>query len=189
MEIQPNRIEGQKKVNQAFIEWSKELNIPLVATTDVHYLRPEDFETHKVFTKISGFDAKDTYKDNYWLSSKELIDKFVSQTGIQENIAKEAVRNTVKIAEMVQDYEIDTSVKLPHFTIPEQFANENEYLKHLCQVGWEKRGIEQYSQQEQKRYQNRLQVELDVIFNKGFSGKLTRSQSLFQTNRIVSMTL
>lgn len=169
LEIQPNKHPAQKKVNQSYIQWHKDMGIKLVATTDVHYLRPEDYEKHKIFTAISGFKSN-IYKDNYWCSGEEVIQKLVYQTYVPEQIAREAVLNTVEVADRVEEYKIDTSIKLPHFPIPTEFSNEDEYLKQLCRQGWIRRGIHKLPKPNQKVYLDRLLMEFDVIFTKGFSG-------------------
>jgi DNA polymerase-3 subunit alpha len=182
LEVQPNLHKLQKKVNQAYVNWHVDMGIQLVATTDAHYLRPEDYEKHKLFTKIGGFDS-DVYKDNYWCSGNEVINKLVEQTDMCLGLAQTAVWNTYELAKRIENYNIDTSTKLPHFPIPEEFLNsatvlmeklnttaEDEYLKQLCRNGWVKRGIPYLSEEEQHIYLERLKVEFDVIFTKGFSG-------------------
>lgn len=169
LEIQPNEHTLQRIVNKHYVEWSRELEIPLVATTDAHYLDPEKYESHRIFTKIGGFDS-DVYKHNYWTTSEEVVRKLVEYTEVPEEEARKAVENTVKIAEMVEEYHIDTSTKLPHFPIPPEFPNEDEYLKQLCREGWIRRGINKLPKDEQKVYLDRLLTEFDVIFGKGFSG-------------------
>ena len=55
----PN-IKEQKKVNQALIKFSKELDVPLVATCDTHYLRPDDAEAQDILMLINtGADPND----------------------------------------------------------------------------------------------------------------------------------
>lgn len=170
LEVQPNRTPMQKKVNQAYVNWHEEMGIDLIATTDAHYMDKEDFIKHRVFVKIGGFDANNTYIDNYLTRGDEVIDLLVEQTEVPVMKAKEAVENTVKLADRIEDYNIDTSTKLPHFEIPSQYPNEDEYLKQLCREGWIARGIHLLPEAEQQVYLDRLLVEFDVIFTKGFSG-------------------
>lgn len=170
LEIQPNRHAMQKKVNQAYVNWYREMGIDIIATTDAHYLDREDFVKHRSFVKIGGFEANNTYMDNYLARGKEVIDNLVNYTEVPVMVAKEAVANTVKVADRVKEYKIDTSTKLPHFKIPDKYPNEDEYLKQLCREGWIRRGIPKLPKEKQKVYLERLQTEFDVIFGKGFSG-------------------
>ena len=170
LEIQPNRTPMQRKVNQAYVNWHEDMGIELVATTDAHYLDKEDFLKHRTFVKIGGFDANNTYIDNHLTKGEEVMDMLIDQTEVPVMKAKEAVENTLKVADRIEDYDIDTSTKLPHFDIPEGFPDEDEYLTQLCRDGWLKRGINKLPKSIQKEYLDRLKVEFDVIFGKGFSG-------------------
>jgi DNA polymerase III subunit alpha len=169
LEIQPNEHAMQKQVNQAYANWYHDLGVGIIATTDAHYLKPEDYQKHKVFTKIGGFDS-DVYKHNYWTTAEDTIKGLIELTDVPAYVAKEAVETTVKIADMVEDYNIDTSIKLPKFEIPGKFKDQDDYLTQLCRDGWKKRGIHLLSKEKQKEYLERLQMEFKVIFGKGFSG-------------------
>lgn len=52
LELQDHGIPEQKKVNQLLVRMHEELDIPLVATNDVHYTRKEDAEAHDVLLCI-----------------------------------------------------------------------------------------------------------------------------------------
>ncbi|MCM3155567.1 DNA polymerase III subunit alpha [Priestia megaterium] len=170
LELQPNKHAMQRKVNQAYVNWHKEMGIELIATTDAHYLDKADFVKHQTFVKIGGFDSKDTYSYNFMTRAEEVESLLVDLTDVPVITAKEAVANTVKVAERIEEYDIDTSTKLPHFEIPNKYKDEDEYLKQLCRDGWVRRGIHKLSKTIQKEYLDRLMVEFDVIFGKGFSG-------------------
>ncbi|NER40317.1 hypothetical protein G3M54_01415 [Bacillus megaterium NBRC 15308 = ATCC 14581] len=92
----------QKKVNQAYVNWHEEMGIELIATTDAHYLDKEDFLKHQTFVKIGGFDSKNTYIDNHLSRGDEVIDMLVEQTEVPVMKAKEAVENTLKVADKLR---------------------------------------------------------------------------------------
>ena len=56
LEVMPNSLTEQKKVNTAIVEISKRTGIPIIATGDAHYLNPEDYDWHKILLKISRSD-------------------------------------------------------------------------------------------------------------------------------------
>lgn len=183
LEVQPNHHAPQKDVNKAFSEWHEGMGIDLVATTDAHYMSLDDRTNHMVFTKIGGFDGEETYKYNYNMSGDEVVKNLVELTDMNEDKAIEAVKNTVNIADKVEDYDIDTSLKLPPFEIPTEYDSDNEYLKQLCRDGWIKRGINLHSKAEQKVYVDRLMEEFEVIFNKGFSSYFLIVQDFINWSR------
>lgn len=52
LELQDHGIPMQRQVNQGIMRLSKELNIPLVATNDCHYINAEDWEAHDILLCI-----------------------------------------------------------------------------------------------------------------------------------------
>jgi len=131
------QLEGQMKVNQAMIEISRELNIPLLATNDAHYNKAEDDEAQDILLCIQNkkkLSDENRMKmkglGNFSLRpAKEMIEAFKD--------TPEAVSNTLKLASMC-DLEIPLGeIKLPHFQVPTGYDG-NTYLKHLCYLGLEK---------------------------------------------------
>lgn len=83
LEIQPSKVYLQKIVNHKLIQLSKELGVPLVATTDAHYLKREDSETHDTLLAMQSNDTLDNPMrwrfpgDTFFVSSRqEMIDLF-----------------------------------------------------------------------------------------------------------------
>ncbi|XZH20283.1 DNA polymerase III subunit alpha [Clostridium perfringens] len=133
LELQNHGIEEQKKVNEVNIQLSKELNIPLVATNDVHYINQEDSKAHDILMCIqTGKTVDDPNRrrypsDQFYLKSpEEMWDMF--------DYVPEALENTLKIAEECNfDYEFHVS-KLPKFPLPEG-VEPFEYLRKTCFQG------------------------------------------------------
>ncbi|EDT79026.1 DNA polymerase III, alpha subunit [Clostridium perfringens NCTC 8239] len=130
LELQNHGIEEQKKVNEVNIQLAKELNIPLVATNDVHYINQEDSKAHDILMCIqTGKTVDDPNRrrypsDQFYLKSpEEMWDMF--------DYIPEALENTLKIAEECNfDYEFHVS-KLPKFPLPEG-VEPFEYLRKTC---------------------------------------------------------
>jgi len=163
LELQDHpKVKEQKKVNQALIQLSKKLQIPLAATNDVHYLNPEDAEAQDVLMLINtGSDPNDPER----LTMKE--DDFSLKT--PEKMAEdfkeipEAIENTQKIAEMCTfEFELGKT-KLPEFDVPGRKTAE-EYLKELC---YERIG-EKYPKVTDE-IKERLEYELSIIKQTGFA--------------------
>ncbi len=133
LELQYHGMEEQEKVNEELIKMSKELDIPLVATNDVHYIKKEDYKSHDVLLCIqTGKVVEDENRmrypsDEFYLKSPEEMYKIFSRV-------PEALENTVKIAEQCDfDYEFHKS-KLPKFPLPED-VDPYEYLRKTCYEG------------------------------------------------------
>lgn len=83
LEIQPTKEYLQKIVNHKLVKMSREIGIPLVATTDAHYLKREDSETHDALLAMQSNDTLDNPLrwrfpgDTFFVSSRqEMIDMF-----------------------------------------------------------------------------------------------------------------
>ena len=163
LEIQNNRIKEQVIVNQKLIQLSRELNIPLVATNDSHYLKKEDAYNHEVLLCIQTgkrMSDEDRMKFNtdelYIKSPEEMIDYFKA--------VPEAIENTVKIAEECNvEFEFGHTI-LPNYDVPEGFKTHYDYLKKLADDGIKKR----YGDNPSQKILDRKEYELGVIQKMGY---------------------
>lgn len=161
LELQDHGIKEQKIVNQLLLKLSKETNIPLVATNDVHYIKKEDAKVHDVLLCIQTgrtVDEENRMKfpssEFYLKSPEEMLEVFP--------YAKEALENTHKIAERCNvklDFE---TIHLPQFDVPDGYTNI-EYFRHLCNEGLKER----YKNITQELTE-RLEYEMKVIEDMGF---------------------
>ncbi len=163
LEVQNNGIKEQVLVNQKLVELSRELEIPLVATNDAHYLKREDAYNHEVLLCIQTgkrmndedrmrFDTEELYVK----SPEEMIDYF-------KNIP-DAVENTVKIAEKCNvEFEFGHTI-LPNYDVPEQYATHYDYLEKLTVDGLTKR----YGEEITNEIKERAEYELSIIRKMGY---------------------
>lgn len=155
-------IPDQQKVNKALIELSRQFDVPLVATNDIHYLRKEDADAQDLLMLINtGADSDDPERislkwDDYsMLSSKEMTEFFKD--------IPEAIDNTQKIVEKCNfEFKFD-EIKLPHFSVPNG-KTPNEFLKEISFERAEKRFGEITDE-----IKERLDYELGVIDKTGFA--------------------
>lgn len=149
LEMQPAAEGEQRIVNEKLIEFSKELDIELIITSDVHYVRPEDAPIHEAFLKSkesSDREVASFYANTFLHSNQEIYDKL---SYIDESIITEALNNTLKIADLIEDYtlERDTIIpetKLPEFTLRHLFGQGYEKYPYISKMA--------YSENEQDRY-------------------------------------
>ena len=163
LEIQDNKYKEQMLINQQLIALSKELDIPLVATNDCHYLTKEDYYAHEVLLciqtkkKMSDEDRM-TFETNefYVKSPKEMTEAFI-------NIPS-AIENTVKIADRCNiEFEFGHTI-LPNFDIPDGVSHY-DYFKNFCYEGLKKRYLDENTY---NKAAERLEYELGVIDKMGF---------------------
>ena len=158
LEMQDHGMNEQKIINKGLLKLSKELDIPLVATNDIHYINKEDARFHDVLLCVQMQKTID--EDRMRFPSDEFYLK--SYDEMSELFPQEAIENTVKIAERC-NVELDfNTVHLPEFEIPENYT-KNSYFRELCQTGLKAR-YENITEE----IQNRLEYEISVIEQMGY---------------------
>lgn len=166
LELQDHpEIPDQMKLNDILVKLSKELDIPLIVTNDVHYLRSEDDEAQDILLCLQNKSKKE---DTNRMSMLGVNYSLKPSAKIAENFAHvpEALENTVKLAEMCNvDLELGT-IQLPHFEVPTGFDG-NSYLRKLTLEGLVKRYGKTYEEIDQI-YKDRVDYELEVIAKMGW---------------------
>ncbi len=163
LEIQDHGIDAEKKVTLSLKRISKETGVPLVATNDAHYLSKEDSKTHIVLTSIQTNNSLEFETEEFYIKScDEMADLFGD--------IPEALENTVKIADECNfDFEFG-KMYLPAF-VPEDGSTAHDFFVRNCKEGLERR-IKSYEDSGEKvdhdSYNDRLNLELDVIVKMGF---------------------
>ena len=164
LEIQDHpRYPNQKIANDGLIEISKRTGIPLVATTDLHYVNPEDksaqdillcIQTNRKVSESNRLTMVDF--DLYMKTPKEMYDNFKH--------LPEAIKNTCKVADAC-NLEIELgNVKLPLYKVPDGYTPDS-YLRMLCEKGLEKR----FGNRIIKKQRERMEYELSVIKKTGLA--------------------
>ncbi|RJP28716.1 MAG: DNA polymerase III subunit alpha [Candidatus Omnitrophota bacterium] len=161
LELQANSIPEQKTVNEGLIKIAKELNLPLVATNDVHYLTKNHARSHEALLCIqtqSTLDDPNRMKfqtnEFYFRSPQEMIEVFKD--------VPEAIQNTLEIASRC-NLELDFSkIHLPRYETPGN-EDKEEFLRNLCADGLKRR-----FNRLTPEINERLEHELKIIKDAGF---------------------
>ncbi|MBU1179271.1 DNA polymerase III subunit alpha [Patescibacteria group bacterium] len=163
IEIQhhPN-VPNYNLANERLIKLAKELNIPLIATQDVHYIKKEDAAAQDALIAIQ---TNTLVNDTNRLSMRDEDYSFRSPAEMTSLFSEfpEAIKNTLAVAERC-----DINLKLgewifPHFEIPQGEVAE-DYLKKLSL-----KGLKEKYQKPTKEINERMDYELGVINKKGYA--------------------
>jgi len=161
-EIQRYPIPELEQINEGLISLSAKLDIPPVATFDVHYVEQKDAPSHELLlciqTNTSIHDEKRLKMagDFFYLRSPQEVEQLFSDL-------PQAVENTQRIADMC-NLELDfTQLHLPKVSLPSQ-QTADAFLAELCWQGLEKRFPDAASE-----VKERLSYELDVIAKTNFA--------------------
>ncbi len=161
IEIQDHGIFEQKMLNRELIKIARELDLGIVATNDIHYVRHEDAEYQDILMCIQmGKTVNDD--DRMKMSTREMYVKSEEEMAELFSYIPEALENTQKIADMCNvDIEFG-KLHLPKFDLPDGYDSP-AYLRKLCEEGFEKRYPDALPE-----LRERLEYELGTIEKMGY---------------------
>lgn len=154
----------QELVNTELIKMSKELDIKLIATNDVHFTNAEDAEAHdRLICLVTNAALDDPKRMRY---TKEEYFKTTAEMKTLFADVPQAIENTQEIVDKVEHLELNSSPIMPDFPLPEGFDDADHYLRHLTYEGAKERWGDNLSDV----LIERIDFELDTIKSMGFPG-------------------
>jgi len=162
LELQDHGFEEQRIANRELLNIHKDMNIPLVVTNDVHYIRREDAESQDVLMAIqTGKSIDDPGRMKF--QSEELYLKSPEEMNLLFGEIPQALRNTLEIAGRC-NIDVDFGKYfLPHYAVPQGYTTDT-YLEELCY-----RGAHKIFGDMSEEIKKRLEFELGVIKQMGYS--------------------
>ncbi len=169
--VQLNRhgVEFEKEINNTLLGLSKDYKVKYYCSNDIFYINKDDHETHDALLCIGNGALKETpigkgrgfrygLPDNkfYFKSSKEMSDLFSD--------LPESFETLNEILNKIELYELAREVVMPEYVLPDNFKNQDEYLKYLSYEG----AKQKYNDFD--KVKNRIDFELNTIKNSGYPG-------------------
>ena len=152
-------IEGHQELQDKIKNLAKDTDTKLVAAHDVYYIKPEDRKTRATVMKIqtnSEFGAQNDDKEDFSFIDQKTAVKYFKDT-------RDALENTIKIADMC-----NVELELGKWVFPdlkvESGRSYDDELRELVYAGLEKRKVEKT-----KEVEDRIEYELKIIKDKGYS--------------------
>ena len=165
-EIQPHvKSLDQIRYNKMLYQASKQYGKPLIAGTDTHNISHYKAECRSILQKAKHieFSNEDEF-DLTYKSYDELVEMFRQQGALPMDVILEAIENTNRMAESVEDYEIDTSFKYPVL-----YEDEDKvFVERIYRMYNEK--LKKGIIQPDPRYEKNIQEELRVFRKIGMVG-------------------
>ena len=166
IEIQRHGLESEIKTEPVFLQIARDLNIPIVATNDVCFAHPDDYEAMDALscvlgqTKVIDPDRPRKSCEQYFKSSAEMIELFSD--------LPEAIENTVNIAKRCAFYvNVHEKPLLPKFG--DDFETECQMLRDATINGLTKR-LKDHNITDTAPYFEQAEFELKTIIGMGFPG-------------------
>lgn len=178
IEIQRHDIPEQNKVNEVLLRWAEKYNVKVIASNDSHYVNQEDYNAHDILLCINTGEKQSTptmkdfsdeeggmrgkrfafYNDQFYFKTTEEMSQLFHDI-------PEAIDNTNEIVSKVELLKLKQDILLPHFKVPENFKDQDEYLEFLTNEGAKKR-----YKILSPEIDERLKFELNTIRTMGFAG-------------------
>jgi DNA polymerase-3 subunit alpha len=174
IELQENTLPEQAKANRGLLQVASELGLPMVATNDCHYLKREDARAHEILLCIqTGKTMGDP--THMCFSAEEFYLKSPEEMAQAFHYAPEALSNTMQIVDRCNlSFDFKT-YHFPKYTLPDGRSLEDELilqaregLNSRLEAIREKRP--RLTDEDEKGYRDRLEIELDCIIKMGFPG-------------------
>lgn len=161
LEIQHHNCKDQIEYNQMLYEIHKSIGIPLIAGTDTHEIDSEHLDGRAIMQKSKG--VRFANEDEWDLTFKtidELCLAYQVQNSIPMEVVYEAIENTNRMADMVEEFTVDYSAKYPKL-----YENSEEVFKQKINQGFIDRGIKELDNCQE--YIDRIHYEYDVYKHNG----------------------
>lgn len=160
-------VEELKDINRAIIHLGEQNNKPVVATSDAHYLEPEDGMYRTILMAGQGFKDLENDATLYFRTTEEMLNEF-SYLDVQ-TARRIVIDNPAAISDSIEDI-----LPIPSGTFPPSIEGSEEMLRDMC---WEKaRSI--YGENLPEIVVKRLDRELTSIISNGYAVMYVIAQKL-----------
>ena len=176
LEIQDQGLEQEKKIHEALFRLERELDIPMVATNDSHYLCGEDSKAHDVMLCVqTGSKVHDA--ERFRFDSDQFFVKSADEMGAIFKDSPSVLQRTMEIAERCNLQLNKVENPFPEFAVPPGHTIDS-YFEEVCREGLRKR-LETAVRQLELRgvlrsplhaYQARLDFEIGIIKQMNYPG-------------------
>jgi DNA polymerase-3 subunit alpha len=169
LELQPNRLPEQEKVNRALVGIAKDYGVPLLATVDSHYPKRTDHDAHEAWialqTNSDVGDEGDLFAVNLdlYMQDEQTVREGLAYLG--QDVVDESVSNTMAVARMCTA-RIEGTPTAPVYSKRGGADRDADRLLELCVANWGKVA----AQPDQEFYMARFEREFALLRRKGFCG-------------------
>ena len=176
LEIQDQGLEQEKKIHESLYRLERELDIPLVATNDSHYLCGEDSKAHDVMLCVQT-GAKVHDAERFRFDSDQFFVKSADEMATIFPDSPSVLQRTMEIAERCNFQLNPVDNPFPEFAVPPGHTIDS-YFEEVCREGLRKRLETSIRQLELRgvlrskphEYEARLNFEIGIIKQMNYPG-------------------
>jgi DNA polymerase-3 subunit alpha len=171
LEIQDHGSIEDRIVNVEIVKIASELGIKIVATNDSHFISCYDVEAHDALLciqtgKLISEDKRMRYSGTEYLKSADEMAKLF-RDHLPDEVIKEAIANTVEVADKIKPYDIMGEPRIPDYPVPKGHTADT-YIEELAWDGLLQR-LKCRRSDINPVYRQRLEYELKMLQQMGFS--------------------
>ena len=176
LEIQDHGLAPDKAVTEAMFKLERDLNIPLIATNDSHYIADDDARSHEVLLCVQTADSMNNPK-RFKFDTQEFYIKSADEMHRLFAHAPEVCTRTMQFAERCSLELTKVKNPFPKFPLPDGMTID-DYFEEVCRQGWRKRRDTAIKHLEERGilrssiadYEARLNREIECIKSMKFPG-------------------
>ena len=173
LELQRNGSPDGEAHVRAAVALAIKLDLPVVATHPVQFIRPEEFRAHEARVCIAEGEILDNPRRQRRFSQEQYFKSQAEMAALFEDLPV-AVANSVEIARRCNVTMMLGKARLPQFPTPEGVTLD-DYMRRLAHAGLDERMVKLFPdaaqrQARREQYYGRLDYECDTIVQMGFSG-------------------
>ncbi len=190
VELQRHELEEQVGVNQTLLKFAQKYGVKVIATNDSHYVDQEDANAHDILLCVNTgeFQSKPIWKGDGFGSKDYRFgfpnDQFFFKTQAEMQALfkdiPEALDNTNEIVDKINTPQLTRDILLPNFPLPQEFANTDDYLRHVTYEG--AKSPKRYGELSAE-VEERIEHELNIIKTMGFAGYFLITADLIKAGR------
>jgi len=195
IELQRHDIADQNTVNEVLLGYAAKYGVKVICSNDSHYVDQQDANAHDILLCINTGEKQATPKmkdfdenggkmkgTRFAFANDQFYFKTQAEMGKVFHDLPQALDNTNEIVDKVEPLELKRDILLPHYQIPEGFADQNAFLRHMTYEGARKRYGEITPD-----VKERLDFELFTIETMGFAGYFLITQDFINHGKDIGV--
>lgn len=204
-ELQWNNIGEQHELNQLIIKVCKEFDISMISTADSHYPNPEAWKDRLLYKRLAWAGSKDVDTELpetveevgyelYPKNGEQMWESYKSYSKAHDveyddKLVRASFEETYNIAhERIESFYPDNKIRLPSFVVPKNTTAEKEFEKLANEGLQEIKTRLKLTGDTWKEYQDRLELELEVINMNGFASYFLTMKALVDRGNEVMLS-
>tara|TARA_B100001250_G_scaffold414550_1_gene453777 strand:- start:3317 stop:7798 length:4482 start_codon:yes stop_codon:yes gene_type:complete len=189
VEISRNNIKFEEDVNTMLLSWADEYNVKYLPVNSIYYLNESEAKAHDALICVKNGEQLSTPKgkgygkrfgfpnDNFYFKSVSEVESIFSDL-------PQSFHNLNIFIDQFESYTLETDILLPKYDLPDTFLNQNEYLRHLCNIG----AVQQYADITPK-ISERIEFELKTIEKTGYPGYFLIVQDIIKHAKTMGVSV